>query len=75
VLHPGATAIAALYLFDVEPYAAGGMIAAASLPVAGTVFMLTQHFGVLPQRAATAILRSIRGTVLTVTGVIAFGTR
>jgi malonate transporter and related proteins len=74
VLHPGAVAVAALYLFDVEPYAAGVMIAAAALPVAGNVFILAQHYGVAPQRVSTAILISTAVSVLTVTGVIALVT-
>lgn len=74
VLHPGAVAVAALYLFDVEPYAAGVMIAAAALPVAGNVFILAQHYGVAPQRVSSAILISTAVSVLTVTGVIALGT-
>ena len=71
VLHPAAVAMAALVLFPVERYAAGVMIAAASLPVAGNVFILAQHFGVAPQRVSTAILISTAASVLTVTAVIA----
>ena len=71
VLHPAAVAIAALWLFPVEPYAAGVMIAAAALPVAGNVFILAQHYGVAPQRVSTAILISTALSVLTVTAVIA----
>lgn len=74
VLHPVAVAVAALYIFDVELYAAGVMIAAAALPVAGNVFILAQHYGVAPQRVSTAILISTAASVLTVTGVIAFVT-
>jgi malonate transporter and related proteins len=70
-LHPAAVAVAALYVFAVEPYAAGVMIAAAALPVAGNVFILAQHYGVAPQRVSTAILISTAASVLTVTGVIA----
>ena len=40
VLHPAAVAFAALVMLPVEPYAAGVMIAAAALPVAGNVFIL-----------------------------------
>jgi malonate transporter and related proteins len=72
VLHPVAVAIAALWLFDVEPYAAGVMIAAAALPVAGNVFILAQHYGVAPQRVSSAILISTAASILTVTGVIAW---
>jgi predicted permease len=71
VLHPAAVAVAALWLFDVEPYAAGVMIAAAALPVAGNVFILAQHYAVAPQRVSTSILISTAVSVLTVTAVIA----
>ena len=71
VLHPAAVAIAALWLFTVDPFAAGVMIAAAALPVAGNVFILAQHYGVAPQRVSTAILLSTAISVLTVTVVIA----
>ena len=40
VLHPAAVAVTALLLLPVEPYAAAVMIAAASLPVAGNVYIL-----------------------------------
>ena len=71
VLHPAAVAIAALVVFPVDGYAAGVMIAAAALPVAGNVFILAQHFGVAPQRVSTSILISTAVSVLTVTAVIA----
>ncbi|MDZ4311365.1 MAG: AEC family transporter [Cypionkella sp.] len=73
-LHPAAVALAALVIFPVERYAAGVMIAAASLPVAGNVFILAQHYGVAPQRVSTAILISTAASVLSVTAVIAFVT-
>ncbi|OYU41064.1 MAG: malate transporter [Pseudorhodobacter sp. PARRP1] len=74
VLHPAAVALAALVIFPVERYAAGVMVAAASLPVAGNVFILAQHFGVAPQRVSTAILLSTAASVLSVTAVIALVT-
>ena len=64
-------AVAALLVFPVEPYAAGVMIAAAALPVAGNVFILAESYGVAPQRVSTAILISTALSVLTVTAVIA----
>lgn len=70
VIHPAAVALAA-YGLGVEPYAAGVMIAAAALPVAGNVYILAQHYGVAPVRVSTAILISTAASVLTVTGVIA----
>ena len=74
VLHPAAVAFAAFVVFPVERYAAGVMVAAASLPVAGNVYILAQHFGVAPQRVSTSILISTAVSVLTVTAVIALVT-
>ncbi len=70
VLHPAAVA-AACWALGVAGFAAGVMIAAAALPVAGNVFILAQHYGVAPQRISTAILLSTAASVLTVTVVIA----
>jgi predicted permease len=72
ILHPLAVAVAALGLFRVEPQAAGVMIAAAALPVAGNVYILAQHYGVAPQRVSASILLSTAVSVLTLTGVIAW---
>ena len=70
VLHPAAVA-GACWLLGVGGYAAGVMISAAALPVAGNVFILAQHYRVAPQRVSTAILLSTAASVLTVTAVIA----
>ncbi len=72
VVHPAAVAIAAFGIFEVEPYAAGVMVAASALPVAGNVFILAQHYGVAPQRVSAAILISTAVSILTVTAVIAW---
>jgi malonate transporter and related proteins len=69
-LHPAAVALTC-WMFGVTGFAAGVMIAAAALPVAGNVFILAQHYQVAPQRVSTAILLSTAVSVLTVTGVIA----
>ncbi|WP_411889367.1 AEC family transporter [Yoonia sp. SDW83-1] len=74
VLHPAAVAIAALFVFDIDPYAAGVMIAAAALPVAGNVYIIAQHYGVAPARVSAAILFSTMASVLTVSAVIAWVT-
>lgn len=71
VIHPVLVAIAALVIFGVDPFAAGVMIAASALPVAGNVFILAQHYGVAPQRVSTAILISTVLSVVTLTVVIA----
>lgn len=72
LLHPAAVAVSALWLFPVEPYAAGVMIACASLPVAGNIFIIAQHYGVAPQRVSASILISTAISVVTVTVVIAW---
>ena len=71
VLHPAAVGFAALYVFPVDPYAAGVMIAAAALPVAGNVYILAQHYSVAPHRVSASILISTAVSVFTVSGVIA----
>lgn len=73
VLHPAAVAVMAFAL-GVEPYAAGVMVAASALPVAGNVYILAQHYGVAPVRVSTAILISTAISIVTVTGVIAWVT-
>ena len=72
ILHPAAVAVSALVIFPVEPFAAGVMIAAAALPVAGNVFILAQHYKVAPQRVSAAILFSTAISVVTVAAAIAW---
>jgi predicted permease len=70
-LHP-ALILIALMIFPVDPYAAGCMIAAASLPVAGNVYILAQHYGVAPSRVSASILISTALSIVTVPPVIAW---
>lgn len=70
VLHPAAVAVCALWIFDVDPFAAGVMIAAAAMPVAGNIYIVAQHYNVAPLRASSAILISHIGAVVTVTAVL-----
>ncbi len=72
VLHPAAVALAAFVLFPVEPFAAGVMVAAASLPVAGNVYMLAAHYNVVPGRVSAAILVSTLASIVSVPLVIAW---
>ncbi|MFK7876410.1 MAG: AEC family transporter [Paracoccaceae bacterium] len=72
VLHPALVAIGLLWLFPVDPYTAAVAIAASSLPVAGNIYMLAQHYGVAPQRVSAAILVSTTVSIATVTVVIAW---
>ncbi|MEM7679244.1 MAG: AEC family transporter [Myxococcota bacterium] len=74
LVHPAAVAVAALLIFDVNPYAAGVMIAASALPVAGNVYILAQHYGVAPTRVSASILVSTAASILTVSAVIAYVT-
>lgn len=72
ILHPAAVAVAALFVFPVDQFAAGVMIAAAALPVAGNVYILAEHYKVAPQRASASILLSTTASVVTVAAVIAW---
>lgn len=72
LLHPAAVAACALYLFEVEPYAAAVMIAASALPVAGNIYIQAQHYGIAPQRVSASILVSTTFSILTVSAVIAW---
>ncbi|MCW1931564.1 AEC family transporter [Pararhodobacter zhoushanensis] len=71
VLHPAAVGFAALWIFHVDPFAAGVLISAAALPVAGNVYILAQHYGVAVARVSASILISTALSVLTVPLVIA----
>jgi hypothetical protein len=72
VLHPGAIALAALVIWPLEPYAAAVMIASASLPTAGNIFILALHYGVAPQRVSATILVSTAASIITVSLVLAW---
>ena len=70
MLHPLFVGFAALVLFEVDPFRAGVIIAVSSLPVAGNIYMLAQHYGVAPVRVSTAILVSTAASILTVSLVV-----
>jgi len=72
VLHPVAVGICALLIFDVVRFDAGVMIAAASLPVAGNVYILAQHYNVAPHRVSATILVSTLASILTISLVISW---
>jgi len=69
-LHPLLVAVFALFVFDLDPFLAGMMIAAAAMPVAGNIYIIAQHYDVAPQRASTAILFSTVISVITLTAVL-----
>ena len=75
VLHPAFVALAALYLFPIDPFPAAVMISCAALPVAGNIFILAQHYRVAPHRVSAAILFSTVFSVASVPLVIAWVTR
>ena len=72
VLHPLAVCVAVFYVFEVELYAATVMIAAASLPVAGNIFMVADHYNVAPKRASAAIFLTTVFSIFTVSFTIAW---
>ena len=74
ILHPLFVAVGAYLLFPVTSYQAAVVVSAASLPVAGNVFILAQHYGVAPQRVSAAILISTAFSIVTVSLWIAWVT-
>ncbi len=73
-LHPLAVAFASLMLFDVPPFTASVMIAAAAMPTAGNVYILAQHYGIAPLRVSSTILISTVISIVSLTVVIALVT-
>jgi predicted permease len=71
VLHPLFVAAGTLLFFRAGAFESAVVIAAASLPVAGNVFILAQHYGIAPQRVSASILISTAISILTVSAVIA----
>ncbi|WP_112873033.1 AEC family transporter [Paracoccus endophyticus] len=69
VAHPVAVGAAAWGL-GVDPVAAGVMVAAAALPVAGNVYILAHHFRVAEERVSAAILLSTAAGIATLPVVI-----
>jgi predicted permease len=71
VLHPLFVAAGTLLFFRAGTFESAVVIAAASLPVAGNVFILAQHYGIAPQRVSASILVSTTISIVTVSAVIA----
>jgi predicted permease len=69
-VHPAVVAVSVLVLFPVAAFPAAVAVAAASLPVAGNVYMLAQHYGVAPQRVSASILLSTILSIVTIPAVI-----
>ena len=72
VVHPAAVGVSALWVFHVDRPMAAVMIAASSLPVAGNVYMLAQHYDIAPQRVSASILISTALSVVTVSTVLSW---
>jgi malonate transporter len=70
IVHPAVVALFALWVFDVEPFAAGVMIATAAMPTAGNIYIIAQHYGVAPARVSSAILISTVASVVSLTVVL-----
>ena len=56
LVHPLLAAYFALSVYDIEPFAAGMMIIAAAMPVAGNVYLVAQHYRVDTRRISASIL-------------------
>jgi predicted permease len=71
ILHPLFVGLGVYVFFPIDAYRAAVAVSAASLPVAGNVFILAQHYGIAPQRVSASILISTAVSVVTVSVVIA----
>ncbi|WP_417723064.1 AEC family transporter [Salipiger sp.] len=72
ILHPLFVGLGVFVFFPVTPFQAAVVVSASSLPVAGNVFILAQHYGIAPQRVSASILISTAVSILTVSTVIAW---
>ncbi len=72
VVHPAAVAVSALWLFRLDQVAAAVLIAGASLPLAGNVFILAQHYDAGPARVSATILVSTLISMATIPVVVAW---
>ena len=70
ILHPVTVAFSALALFDVPEYPAAVMIVASSLPVAGNIYILAQHYQVAPQRVSASIFVSTAFSIVSISIVL-----
>ncbi|WP_406720181.1 AEC family transporter [Thioclava litoralis] len=64
-LHPCVIALSAFFVFGVDRFDAGVMVATASLPVAGNVYMLAQNYNIGAPRVSAAIFVSTAASILT----------
>ncbi|MCY4147810.1 MAG: AEC family transporter [Gammaproteobacteria bacterium] len=70
VLHPIFVVIATLWIFEVDPFLAAIVIASSSMPVAGNIYILAEHYQVAPHRVSSSILFSTIFSIVTLTLVI-----
>ena len=71
LLHPTLVALCLFVLFPVDGFTAAVVVSAASLPVAGNVFIIAQHYGIAAHRASAAIFVSTVISIVTVSAIIA----
>ena len=71
IVHPLLMAFFAIKVFKVDPYSAGIMIMLAAMPTAGNIYILAQHYGVVPKRVSATILISTTVSVITLSIIIA----
>lgn len=74
ILHPALAALMGFAVFPLAPEAASVIVATTALPVAGNIYILAQHYGVIPQRVSAAILISTACSIVTIPLVIAWVT-
>ena len=70
LLHPLLVAYFAFSVFEVEAFAAGMMVLAAAMPVAGNVYLVAQHYRIDTRRISASILLSTLLSPLTLGAAI-----
>ncbi|MAD94020.1 MAG: malate transporter [Rhodobacteraceae bacterium] len=70
IVHPISVAVFALWVFDVDPFAASVMIATAAMPTAGNIYIVAQHYGVAPTQVSSTILISTLTSIVTLSIVL-----
>ncbi len=71
VIHPIAVWVVMTQMFSIEPLWAASAVLVAGLPVAGTVFVLSQRYDVLVARVSTSILITTIVAVATFSALLA----
>lgn len=72
IIHPAATLLLAVYMFDLSTLNTASAVILAALPTGGLVFILAQQFNVYVERSAAIILVNTVASLITVSAILAY---